>query len=69
MCEKCKAIDKKIGHYRKLATLVTDGQTLDGIGILIAKLEPIKRSCTPQSKANQSQFIVSPLAVPTDDPS
>jgi hypothetical protein len=35
MCEKCVEIDRKIEHYRILASGVTDQPTLDGIEQLI----------------------------------
>jgi hypothetical protein len=50
MCEKCEAIDKRIGHYREMATRVTDTQTLDGIGILVAKLEADKKALHPEQQ-------------------
>jgi hypothetical protein len=48
MCDKCKSIDKKIEHYREMATHVFDQQTLDGIGRLIAKLETDKKALHPE---------------------
>jgi hypothetical protein len=50
MCEKCEAIDKRIRHYRELATHVTDEQTLDGVGELIAKLEADKNALHPEQQ-------------------
>jgi hypothetical protein len=50
MCEKCETIDKRIGHYREMATHLTDTQTLDGIGILIAKLEADKKALHPEQQ-------------------
>ena len=47
MCEQCKAIDKRIEHYREMATHVIDQPTLDGISLLIAKLESDKKERTP----------------------
>jgi hypothetical protein len=48
MCDQCKAIDKRIGRYREIAARVTDTQTLDGIGMLIAKLEADKKALHPE---------------------
>jgi hypothetical protein len=31
MCEQCEELDKKISHYRKLASSLTDEPTLLGI--------------------------------------
>jgi hypothetical protein len=35
MCDKCVEIDKKIEHYRLLASRLTDQPTIDGIKELI----------------------------------
>jgi hypothetical protein len=40
MCERCKSIDREIGHYRDIAARVTDAQTLKGIDLLIERMEP-----------------------------
>jgi hypothetical protein len=37
MCEKCDEVDRKIAHYRELASRVLDQQTQDGIAELIEK--------------------------------
>ena len=50
MCEKCEAIDKRIGHYREMGIHLTDTQTLEGIGILIAKLEADKKALHPEQQ-------------------
>ena len=42
MCDECGQIERQIAHYRALASRITDKQTLDGIGLLIAKLESNK---------------------------
>jgi hypothetical protein len=39
MGTRCDEIDLEIRHLRKLATQLTDQQTLDGIKTLIARLE------------------------------
>jgi hypothetical protein len=38
MCEKCVEIDRKVEHYRLLASAVTDPPTLDGIKELIDRI-------------------------------
>ena len=48
MCHECKVIDKKIGHYREMAKILNDEMTLDGISVLIAKLEASKRALHPE---------------------
>ena len=42
MCEKCKQLDEKIAHYRRIATQVTDEQTIKNIENLIKSLEAKK---------------------------
>jgi len=42
MCEKCKQLDEKIAHYRRIATKVTDEQTIKNIENLIKSLEAKK---------------------------
>jgi hypothetical protein len=37
MCEQCVEIDKKIDHYRVMASRITDQPLLDGIKELIEK--------------------------------
>jgi hypothetical protein len=53
MCEKCEAIDKRIEHYRELATHVIDQPTLNGISLLIAKLESDKKELHPNTTDTQ----------------
>jgi len=48
MCQQCKAIDKRIEHYREMATHVIDQSMLDGIRLLIAKLESDKKALHPE---------------------
>ena len=43
MCEQCEELDKKISHYRKLASSLTDEPTLLGIKKLIEKAEEVKK--------------------------
>jgi hypothetical protein len=47
MCWKCEEIDKVIAHYRHLRSRVTDQATLEGIGMLIQKMEAEKRALHP----------------------
>ena len=53
MCDECKTIDKKIEHYREIATRVMDQPTLDGIGALIAKLKSNKKALHPDTDDTQ----------------
>jgi hypothetical protein len=43
MCEKCKELDECIAHYRKVASAVSDEQTLKSISILVRSFEAEKR--------------------------
>ena len=56
MCEKCVAIDGKIEHYQNLSSLVTDRRTLDGIKLLIARLEAGKQALHPEWTTVCSDF-------------
>jgi hypothetical protein len=38
MCDKCFEIDRKIEHYRRLASQVMDDLMSEGIGKLVAEL-------------------------------
>jgi len=50
VCDKCVEIDKKIGHYKGLAELQTDQQTLHGIGKLISELDAQKVALHSEQK-------------------
>jgi len=47
MCEQCEELDKKIRHYRKLPSSLTDEPTLVGIKKLIEEAEARKRALHP----------------------
>ena len=56
MCEKCKQLDGKIAHYRRIANQVTDEQTLKGIEALIRNFEAEKAAlhrCLRRSFGNK----------------
>jgi hypothetical protein len=48
MCGKCAELDKKIDHYRWLATNVNDEPTAKGINELIRQHEAEKRCLHPE---------------------
>ena len=48
MCDQCNRLDKRIAHYREMALNVFDKQTLEGISVLIAKLEADKKALHPE---------------------
>ncbi len=50
MCDKCKPIDDRIAHYRRLRTGINDRQTVDGIARLIADLELQKLALHPEQR-------------------
>jgi hypothetical protein len=48
MCEQCVEIDKKIDHYQRLAALITDRPTIDGIKALIEGMQAQKAALHPE---------------------
>ena len=52
MCDKCDEIDRKIAHYKQLATRIDDKQTLAGIDKLIEQMTTEKTTfgCDRTSK-------------------
>jgi hypothetical protein len=51
MCDKCVELDRKIEHYRRLASRFTDQALLDGIRGLIERAEVEKAVLHPGSNA------------------
>jgi hypothetical protein len=50
MCDKCVEIDKKIEHYRRLASQITDQQFIERALALIAELEGNKKALHPEQE-------------------
>ena len=50
MCDKCKELDDKIEHYRRIAASINDQLTIDRIGELVARLEAEKAALHPEQK-------------------
>jgi hypothetical protein len=50
MCEKCVELDGKIEHYQRMASLITDQTTLDGIKELIARMKAQKAELHPEQE-------------------
>jgi hypothetical protein len=48
MCEQCVEIDKKIDHYRVMASRITDQPLLDGIKELIERMQAQKLALHPE---------------------
>jgi len=48
MCERCDEIDKKIEHYRLIASHTTDQPLLDGIKELIERMQDQKAALHPE---------------------
>jgi hypothetical protein len=48
MCEQCVEIDKKIDHYQRLASRITDQPTIDGIKELIEGIQARKALLHPE---------------------
>ena len=50
MCDKCKELDEKINHYRRISPSITDRLTIDRINEVIAKYEAQKAALHPEQK-------------------
>ena len=48
MCGKCVELDRKIEHYRMLASRITDQPTVDGIKQLIERMQVEKLLLHPE---------------------
>jgi hypothetical protein len=48
MCDQCKQLDGRIAHYQEMALHVLDRHLLDGIDLLVAKLEAEKKALHPE---------------------
>jgi hypothetical protein len=48
MCDKCKEIDKRIEHYRQIATKIIDQVTIDRINRLNSDLQAVKVALHPE---------------------
>jgi hypothetical protein len=47
MCDKCVELDKKIEHYRKIASSINDRSTAERIKALIEELQAKKAALHP----------------------
>jgi hypothetical protein len=47
MCDKCKKVDERIEHYRRIHASITDQLTVDRIKELIVGLEAQEAVSTP----------------------
>jgi hypothetical protein len=50
MCEKCEVLDGRIEHYQRLARIITDKQTIDGIQELVTKLKAERAALHPEQE-------------------
>jgi hypothetical protein len=50
MCDKCVEFDGQIERYRRLLSMVTDQQTIDGVKALIERMETQKAVLHPEQK-------------------
>jgi beta-phosphoglucomutase-like phosphatase (HAD superfamily) len=48
MCGQCVEIDKKIEHYRSIASRITDQATIDGTKKLIEQMKAQKAALHPE---------------------
>lgn len=42
MCEKCRELDDKIEHYRRIAGSISDQLTIDRIRLLVSEMQERK---------------------------
>jgi hypothetical protein len=59
MCYKCEELDVCIAHYRKVASRVTEEQTLRSIGILIRSFEARNKLATPTRQGKTARPLAS----------
>jgi hypothetical protein len=50
MCEKCVALDAKIDRYQRMARMITDQRTLDGIAKAIEEANAEKAALHPEQE-------------------
>jgi hypothetical protein len=50
MCEKCVALDAKIDRYQRMARMITDQRTLDGIAKAIEETNAEKAALHPEQE-------------------
>jgi hypothetical protein len=48
MCEACKELDAKIEHYLRLATMIRDEKTIDGLNKLVEELRQKRAARHPE---------------------
>jgi hypothetical protein len=48
MCEACKELDAKIEHYLRLATMIRDEKTIDGLNKLVEELRQKRAALHPE---------------------
>jgi hypothetical protein len=50
MCEKCKELDQRAEHYRRISASVSDQRVIDSIKELIANIDAQKAELHPELK-------------------
>ena len=50
MCDKCIDLDKKIAHYERISSAITDQLTLDRIKELIKRMRAQRAALHPEQK-------------------
>ncbi|MCP1757809.1 hypothetical protein [Bradyrhizobium elkanii] len=48
MCEQCKELDDKIEHYERVASRISDAQTIAGLKKLVADLQRKRVALHPE---------------------
>jgi hypothetical protein len=51
MCDRCKELDKKIEHYRQIATKIPDELLIAGVCKMIEEMEAEKEALHPEEPA------------------
>ena len=50
MCDKCAELDKKIAHFKDLASRLVDPQTVEGANKLIKEMQAQKAALHPEQQ-------------------
>ena len=55
MCDRCKPLDEKIEHYKKVISAMTDQLTIERITGLVRDMQTQKAALHPQPAAGSAQ--------------
>jgi hypothetical protein len=69
MCQKCGQLDRKIEHYSRLSSWITDEQTIEEIRFFIEKLRAQKAALHPDAPQSPTDLLrLSFLTLPLGQP-